>query len=88
MDIQGITAISLLEVHGSIQYMCDQYKITYTEKKKENFKRSFGWRRTTLSAKFLYSSLGRFFLYHLKTKIDFKNFQEFLKQNEINDKYG
>lgn len=38
MDIQDIIAISLLNVHGPVQYMCNQYKITYTDKKRKILK--------------------------------------------------
>lgn len=87
MDILDITAIILLKVHWLIQYTYNQYKITHTDTKRKILKIYLDGGEQVLPD-FCNLVLANFFLHHLKAKNDFKNFQEYLKQNEVNEKYG
>lgn len=87
MDILDITANILQKIHGSIQYSCNQYKIKHRTKKKI-LKVYLDGGEQLLLPDFCNLVLADFFSLSFESKIDFKNFQEFLKQNEVNGKYG
>lgn len=88
MDILDITANILPKMHGSIQYRCNQYKIKHTDTKNKILKVYLDGGEQLLLPDFCNLVSADFFSLSFEKKIDVKNFQEFLKQNEVNGKYG